>query len=199
MSIPLLLLFRPREGWQRLAQKRSIGMFAALLYPAVFAALPAIAWFEGATGVGWRVGGEEAVRLTHASAVPIIVLFYLAMLAAVIGIGGMVHWMARTYDADSTLAKGIALAGYTATPLFIAGLVGFYPWVMFDLIVGLLAICHAVYLLYIGIPIVMRIPEERGFLFASAVIAVCLVIFIAIMGATVLLWDMGATPVFTDE
>lgn len=198
MLTPLSLLFSPRRGWDRVAQGAGIGLGTALLYPAVLAALPAIAWFNGATRVGWRVGDETAVRLTHASAVPIVVLFYLAMLAAIIGIGGMVHWMARTYGAASTLAKGIALAGYTATPLFVAGLVGFYPWVMFDLVVGLVAICYSVYLLYIGIPIVMRIPEERGFLFASAVIAVCLVIFIAIMGATVLLWDMGATPVFTD-
>lgn len=198
MLIPLSLLFSPRQGWQRLARSAPSSLAASLLYPALFALLPAVAWFDGATRVGWRVGGETAVRLTQASAVPIIVLFYCAMLAAVVGIGGMVHWMARTYGAASTLARGIALAGYTATPLFVAGLVGFYPWVMFDLVIGLIAICHAVYLLYIGIPIVMQIPEERGFLFASAVIAVCLVIFIAIMGATVLLWDMGATPVFTD-
>jgi hypothetical protein len=188
----------PHRGWRRLDQAAPHKLVSALLYPAIFATLPALAWFSGATGVGWRVGSEPAVKLTHASAVPIVVLFYLAMLASIIGIGCMVHWMARTYGASSTLAKGIALAGYTATPLFVAGLVGFYPWVMFDLVMGLVAICYSVYLLYVGIPIVMHIPEERGFLFASAVIAVCLVIFIAIMGATVLLWEMGATPVFTD-
>ena len=50
------------------------------------------------------------------------------------------------------------------------------------------------YLLYLGIPIVETVPQERGFLFASAVVAVCLVILIAIMGASVILWDMGAAP-----
>jgi hypothetical protein len=44
----------------------------------------------------------------------------------------------------------------------------------------------------------MRIPEERGFLFASAVVAVGLVMAVLVMGATVMLWDLGYTPTFTD-
>lgn len=198
MMTSLALLFSPRRGWNELERSRPDRLTAALSYPALLALLPAIAWFVGTTRRGWRVGDEAAVRLTEASAMPIVVLFYLAMLSAIVGIGSMVHWMSRTYGASSTLARGITIAGRTATPLFIAGLAGFHPWLMLDLVIGLLAVCHAVYLLYIGIPIVMRIPEERGFLFASAVIAVCLVILIAIMGATVILWEMGATPVFTD-
>jgi hypothetical protein len=52
--------------------------------------------------------------------------------------------------------------------------------------------------LYLGIPIVMQIPKERGFLFSSAVLAVCLVIIIVIMVGSVILWDFGAAPRFTD-
>lgn len=55
-----------------------------------------------------------------------------------------------------------------------------------------------VYLLYISVPIVMRIPSERGFLFASAMVAVGLVGFAALLAVTVILWEMGAMPVFTD-
>ena len=54
------------------------------------------------------------------------------------------------------------------------------------------------YLLYLGIPIAMDIPEERGFLFASAVLGVALVLLICIMVGAVILWDFGAAPAFTD-
>ena len=60
------------------------------------------------------------------------------------------------------------------------------------------AAAYAVYLLYIGVPIVMRIPEERGFLSASAMVAVGLVGCAALLAATVILWEMSAMPVFTD-
>ena len=66
------------------------------------------------------------------------------------------------------------------------------------MLVGVTAVGWAVYLLYLGIPIVMDIPEERGFLFSSAVIAICLVMMICIMVGSVILWDFGAAPAFTD-
>ncbi len=195
---PLSLLLTPRPAWRKVAQKPPASLFGALVYPLLFALLPAVAWYWGATQVGWRIGSEQPVRLTTDSALPIVVLFYLAMVIAVVGIGYMVHWMSTTYGASSTVVKGIAIAGFTATPLFVAGAIGFYPLLSVALLLGLVAISHAVYLLYTGIPIVMGIPEERGFLFASAVVAVSLVALIVIMGATVILWDMGASPTFID-
>jgi hypothetical protein len=169
-----------------------------MLYPIIFALLPAIAWYIGTTRVGWQIGSGAPVRITAESAAIIALLFYVTMIASIAGIGYMIHWMALTYGAQSTFAKGIMIAALTATPLFIAGAVGFHPSLVIDLIVGVAALAYAVYLLYIGIPIVMRIPQERGFLFSSAVIAVCMVIFIAIMGASVILWDSVAPPVFSD-
>lgn len=195
---PIGLLFKPHGTWKKVAGQAPGNVFSALVYPLIFAVLPTVAWYYGTTQVGWRIGDSDPIRLTHNSALPIVILFYLAMVVAIIGIGYMIHWMSQTYGADSTPAKGIAIAGITATPLFLAGAVGFYPLFLLDMIIGMLAIGYAVYLLYTGIPIVMKVPEERGFLFSSAVIAVALVALIAIMGLTVMLWDMGATPAFTD-
>ena len=197
-SNPIGLLFQPRQTWSQLSAKMPGSLPTALIYPVVFALLPAVAWYFGTTKKGWSIGGGDLVKLTPDSALPIVILFYLAMVIAVVGIGVMVHWMSQTYGAESSLAKGVALAGFTATPLFIAGVVGFHPQLLIDLLIGMAAVCYAVYLLYLGIPIVMKIPPERGFLFASAVVAVCLVFLIVIMGATVILWDMGAAPTFTD-
>ena len=66
------------------------------------------------------------------------------------------------------------------------------------LLIGIVTVSWSLYLLYLGIPIVMHVPEDRGFLFASAVVAVCLVILIGIMGASVILWDMGFAPEYTN-
>jgi hypothetical protein len=92
----------------------------------------------------------------------------------------------------------MALAAYTNTPLFLAGIVGVVPSLWIDLLIGTTAACWAVYLLYLGIPKMMGVPRERGYLFASAALAVALVMFIGLMGATVILWELGAMPVFTD-
>lgn len=192
------LLVRPSTQWRKVAQLPAATMTTMILYPCIMALLPAVAWYYGTTNIGWTVGDGDAIKLTTDSALAIIILFYLAMITAVAIIGYFIHWMADTYGADSSFAKGIVIAGFTATPLFLAGLSGFQPLLWLDLLLAVAAVCWSVYLLFLGIPIVMDIPEERGFLFSSAVIAICLVMIICIMVGSVILWDFGAAPAFTD-
>jgi hypothetical protein len=192
------LLVQPSAQWRKVAQLPAATMTTMILYPCIMALLPAVAWYYGTTEIGWTVGDGDSIKLTRDSALAIVILFYLAMLGAVAVIGYFIHWMADTYGADSSFARGIVIAGFTATPLFLAGLTGFYPILWLDMLLAVVAICWSVYLLYTGIPIVMDIPEERGFLFSSAVIAICMVMAICIMVGSVILWDFGAAPAFTD-
>lgn len=190
--------WRPRREWERVEERELESPLQPLLYVAVMALLPALAWYHGTTRVGWQIGDGSPIRLTTDSAQIIVVLFYFTQIIAVVAIGYMIHWMSHTYGANSSTTRGITLTALAATPLFVAGLVGVYPIFWLDLLIGTLAVCYAVYLLYQGIPIVMSIPEERGFLFSSAVVAVGLVAIMIIMGGTVILWDWGAAPRFTD-
>lgn len=192
------LLFKPKTQWQAIADKDSFSLISSVFYTAILAIIPAVAWLYGVTEIGWAVGDGDRIRMTWDSATIIIILFYITMVLAVCAIGYMIHWMSKTYGTDSSTAKGIAIAGFSATPLFIAGAIGFLPVFWLALLLGVSAVSYAVYLLYLGIPIVMKIPEERGFLFSSAVIAICLVFLIGIMTGSVILWEMGAAPTFTD-
>jgi len=189
-------LFSPQSEWTNVRQKNQYS--GGVVYVLLMALLPTIAWYYGVAETGWQVADGEFVKLTEKSAMQIVSLFYLAMVLSVFCIGYFVHWMASSYGSDSSITKGITLAGYCATPLFITGLVGFYPILWLDMLIAVLAIGHALYLLYKGIPIVMDIPPEQGFLFASAILAVCLVILMAMMGGTVIMWELGVTPVFID-
>jgi len=193
------LLVRPSAQWRTVADLPESSFKTLVLYPCFLAILPAVAWFYGTSQVGWTVGEHgETIKLTTQSARQICILFYLTMVACVAIIGFFIHWMSDTYGAESSLTRGIVIAGLTATPLFIAGLVGFYPLLWLDLLVGVAAVSWSVYLMYLGIPIIMDIPEERGFLFSSAVLAIAMVILICLMVGSVILWDFGAAPAFTD-
>jgi hypothetical protein len=193
------LLVRPTAQWRTVAALPDSRMTSLLLYPCILALLPAIAWYYGTTEIGWTVGDHsEPIRLTRESGRQICILFYITMLACVATIGYFIHWMAATYGAESSITRGIVSAGLTATPLFIAGLAGFQPVLWLDMLIGVVAVCWSVYLMYLGIPIVMHIPKERGFLFASAVMAIAMVILICLMVGSVILWDFGAAPAFTD-
>jgi len=197
-SNPLGFLFSIKKQWQIVAEQPLHKFSLYMLYPLFMAIPTAVAWYYGITEIGWKVGDGEAIRLTPESARAIITLFYFAMIGSIVVIGYLTHWMSRTYEAETSVAKGISIAGFISTPLFFAGVVGFYPVLWLDLSVAIIALAVTVYSLYVGIPIAMKLPAEQGFLYASAILAVAMVIMICIMAGSVILWDFGAAPVFTD-
>ncbi len=190
------LFANPREGWAGIRDARTSTAGCLFGHTVWFALIPAVAGFYGTTQVGWQIGMGDVVRLTAESAGRIAVPYYLAMIAAVFSVGWVIHWMSRTYGAEKPFAKCLALASYTATPLFLVGLMQAYPTLWLNLVVGLPALGYTVYLFYTGVPIVMEIPEERGFLFSSAVMAFGLVALVAMLAVTVLLWGAGFAPSF---
>ncbi len=187
---------RPNQAWQSIHDETESPLHHLFNHLIWLALLPPLCWYIGTTTFGWSIGSGPATKLTSQSALIIALLFYGAILVMVMLLGALIHWMAQTYDANSSFARSLKLAGYTVTPLLLSGLLGIYPALWFDLVVGLVAIGYTVYLLYQGTPIMMEISPERGVLFSSAVIAVGLVMVVALMGATVILWSMGAAPQF---
>ncbi|ORU93053.1 MAG: amino acid transporter [Cycloclasticus sp. symbiont of Bathymodiolus heckerae] len=160
----------------------------------VLAAIPAICAFIGATQTGWDIG-DRSFKFTVGSTIPLVIGFYLACVSAIAILGKTIHWMADTYGTKKDLATCVLLATTVATPLLLSGVFAIVPvpWVIF--LTGLFAIAYSVYLLYTGIPIVMSINPEKGFLFSSAVLTIALVTVVGILIATVILWAMGLAPV----
>lgn len=191
------LFTHPDQEWQEIRGDKETISHMYLSHVLILAAIPVVSAYIGTTRVGWSVAGGEAVRLTESSALQMTVLSYLAMLAGIAAMGAFIHWMSRTYDAKPTLTDSIVFAAYCATPLFIGGLAALYPNLWLAMAVGTAAVCYTAYLLYVGIPTFMNIPKEEGFMFSSSVLAVGLVVLVAMMAISVVLWGFGIGPVYS--
>lgn len=190
------LLAHPRREWESIRREPcSVGRcFVGHVIP--LAAIPPVSAYVGATQVGWSIGGGDPVRMTAESALPIAFAFYLALLAAVYVMGRAIHWMAGTYGARVGRGPCMVLAAYTAVPLFLAGLAALWPQPWFMMLVGLAAVGYAVYLFYTGVPVMMGITREQGFLMASAALTVGLVLLVALLAASAILWGSALSPTF---
>lgn len=191
------LLLQPQQEWQAIRDNPKSIMQCYLELILILALIPPFAGFYGTTEIGWQLGWEAPVKLTVASALPIAILYYLAILIAIFLVGKAIHWMAETYGAKPALADCVKLAAFTATPLLLVGVVQFYPVLWVNFLAGLPALAYTVYLLYTGVPVIMNISQERGFLFASAVLTFGLVSLVALLAGTVILWSLGFAPAFT--
>jgi hypothetical protein len=191
------LFTNPKKEWEAIRDDEcTIGKCYAA-HVLILAAIPPISGFIGTTQFGWQIGAGDPVMLDMQKAGLFAALYYLAMLVGVFSMGWMIQWMADTYGAKPQLSQSVVLAAYTATPLFLIGLMELYPVLWLNMVVGIPALAYTVYLLYTGVPVMMGISEERGFLFSSAVLAVGLVAFVALLAITALLWGMGLEPTFT--
>ena len=191
------LLSDPTRQWEKIREQYQSGSGNPVGHVLVLALIPAISGYIGTTQVGWRIGVGEPIRITGDSAMSIAIIYYIALLVGIFSVGWVIHLLGKAYEVQKPLPLCIALAAYTATPLFLIGLMQVYPVLWLNMLMGLPALAYTVYLLYSGLPIMMEIPTERGFLYSSAVLAVGLVALVAMLAMTALLWGMGLQPVFT--
>ena len=185
------LFCHPDREWEAIgAEPCTIGN-CYLRHVLALAALPAVSALIGSTQVGWQIGVGSAIKLSVPSALIIAAVFYVAMLVAVVTMGEFIHWMAGTYGAETSIERCVVLSAYTATPLFLAGVLTLYPLLWLNMLVGLLALAYTIYLLYLGVPIVMRVPKEQGHMFSSSILTVGMVMLVGLMAVTIILWSSG--------
>ena len=185
------LFKNPESEWQIIRKENcSVGK-CYCSHVLLLALLPPISFFIGFSQVGWTVGNAPVQKLTISIAAIYSILMYISILVGIFSMGAMIHWMSKTYGEQQALPRCIGLAAYTLTPLLLIGIMGLYPILWLQMLAALPALAYTVYLLYTGVPVMMDISKDKGFLFASAVLAVGLVMLVAMMAATIILWEYG--------
>lgn len=190
------LYAHPRSEWRRLdAQPETLSHTLAHLL--LVALIPAVCSYYATVFIGWQIGTGDPLRLTSDSALMMAIAMYGALISGVFALAALALWMARTFGAEPRFQHTLELATYAATPLMMVGFAALYPVLWFCTLAGIGGLAYSVYLLYSGVPILMHIPEERGFIYASSLVTAGLVLLVCLMTATVLLWSWGLGPVFT--
>ena len=196
LSSAIALLYGPTQVWKTISDKKQSVSEIYFKFLIFFAAIPPASAFIGSTYVGWSVG-ENTYKLTTESALYLSIIAYVAILAAVAVIAAFVHWMAKTYGTEPRYRRCLKLTAYSLTPMFLAGFLGAFPILWLDMLISLVAIAMSVNLLYKGVPTIMGINEEKGFLFASSILTVCMVSLVGMLAITIVFWGSGVSPIFT--
>lgn len=185
----------PGSEWSLIRQQRRTKLMEFLSHVPILALIPAVCFYIGVAHVGWTIGGGSVTTLTPQSAFTLCALSYISALVGVWVFGEFINWMARTYSEEEVNPHhGMALAVYTTAPIFLAGIVGVWPVLWLNVMVFVIAAAYSVYLIYEGIAIIMNIPKERAFLYATSVITVALVLLVTMRVGTVIVWSVGFGP-----
>ncbi|MEM9101590.1 MAG: Yip1 family protein [Pseudomonadota bacterium] len=188
------LLYDTERVWGLIKEENTTVTKIYLRFLILFAAMPPVAAFIGATHVGWGVGVGENHRLTTESAMSASVLAYLAILAGVYFITQMTRWMAKIYGATPSLRDCFALVTYSLSPLFLAGLSAVYPILWLNVLLGMVGFSLSIKLLYTGTSVMMDLNKEQGFILASSILVAGMVTFTGVLVTIVIFWGLGLSP-----
>jgi Yip1 domain len=197
MPISLLqlgwILFQPNRIFARLAETEPSPLRVFFGLTLWLALLPPVFTFIGTTRFGWLLGVEPMFLPTQV--VLAVSLAYLAMLLLGFFSTALVsRWMAATYHAADSLGLNFALITIVGAPLAVGSIVHLYPDVLVNVLVLVPTLIWSLYLLYRGLPVVLKTGPERGMLMASALVGYLLVAWVSLIGVTVVLWSHGFGP-----
>ena len=162
------ILLTPHTEWLVVAKEKGEPAALFMRYVAILALVPALARFIGTALVGWYA----PVLASLAGAL----VTYLSGFAIVYGLALIIAGLAPRFGAQKDFASALKLAVYSFTPVWLAGIFLIVPGLSFLIIMGL----HGVYLLWTGLPILMRAPAEKALPYAAVVAACGLVVMVAL-------------------
>jgi hypothetical protein len=190
----LRLLFQPSATFHELSEVRPEPLSILFRYLIWMAALPALFVFIGASIFGWHLGAQEPLFLSSGQLVLVSISYFFALLFGLISTAIVSQWMAITYGARDSLGYHFALVTIIAAPLCVGSVIHLYPHVFINVVVLIPTLIWSMFLLYRGLPIILKISPERGILMASAIIGYLLVGAVSLLGLTVALWGRGIGP-----
>ncbi len=149
--------------------------------------------YIGSVSFGWRLG-VAPIELPAGIVLAISAAYFVLLLFGLITSAMISRWMAATYGAVEELGAHIGLIAIVGAPLAVGSIMHLYPQAFYNVLVLVPVLIWSMYLLYRGLPIVLRTTPEQGMLMASALIAYLLVAWVALLGVTVVLWNLGLGP-----
>ena len=165
------ILMQPKAEWPRIDAEPSTIAGIYRNYVVILAAIPPVAML-----IGLMLLGGAFVYLPVSFLVGQAVLSYVLTLAGVYVIALIIDALAPTFGGTRNQISAFKLAAYSMTPFWVAGILFLIPFLG---IFALLAAVYGCYLLYLGLPVLMKPPADKVLAYTIvAILASIIVLFV---------------------
>ncbi|CAH0291458.1 Yip1 family protein [Roseomonas sp. CECT 9278] len=156
----------PAQEWRKIAGEPIELVPVFTRYVMILAAIPAIAGFL------------LLLFFAPVTAFTMAIVGYILSLVGVFVTAKIIEILAPNFGGQPDADAALKLAAFAPTIAWVAG--GFIIIPILGGLVALIGGFYALYTLYLGVPIVMRVPQEKALVFTLAVIGVAIVVNIAV-------------------
>lgn len=181
------MLMRPRDTWLQIDAEDGNPARIYLSYLVFLAAIPAVAGFIGYSLIGVGAFGIS-VRVPVVQGLVSMVVGYVLSLAMVYLLALVANMLAPRFQAQQDMGRAFKLVAYASTAGMLGGVFSILPSLA---MLGLLAALYSVYLIYTGIPVLMKAPQEKAVGYTAALV-VCGILAGIVVGLATSLVTPGA-------
>jgi hypothetical protein len=173
------ILVDPAAEWVKIEKESGDPAYLLTGYVAVLALIPAIFAFVGACVIGAVVPGGETVRAPILEGLFGAVFGYVAACGAVLVLGLLINLVAPLFGGRQSFDDAFKLAVYSYTPVWLAGIFLIAPGLRFLVLTGF----YGAYLVWCGLPPLMKAPEAMLPVYTAAVVACAVILTLIIAEA----------------
>jgi hypothetical protein len=170
------ILLSPKSEWQVIDAEPTTTAELYKSYIAPLAAIGPIAQIIGYSVFGVTVPFVGTYRVPIGSAITSALVAYILTLAGTYVLALIIDALAPTFHGHQNQIQALKVAAYSSTASWLAGIFALIPGLRLLAILGL----YSLYLLYVGLPIVMKSPREKAMGYTVVVILAAIVLFMII-------------------
>ncbi len=186
------ILFTPIAEWDVIEAEPATVQGLYKGYICILAAIPAVAQLIASVVFPhyslW--GGVSVI-----GALVTAIMTYVLTLVGVYVTARIIDALAPNFGGQSNLIQALKVAAYSSTAAWVVGVFAIAPPVSGLRIIGI----YSLYLLYLGLPKLMKAPEDKALVYTIVTIVVVVVVYAvvaAVAAMSVALAGLGAIPAF---
>jgi hypothetical protein len=170
------ILLNPRQEWAVIDAEPTVPVELYKQYIMPLAAIGPVATMIGSTVFGYRIPLVGTFRAPIGQALASMVVTYLLTLGGVYVLALIIDALAPNFGGTKNQLQALKVAAYSSTASWVAGIFSLVPGLRWLNILGL----YSLFLLYLGLPLLMKTPEEKALAYTVLVILAALVLFLVI-------------------
>lgn len=171
------ILLQPKQEWQVIETERTPTPELYKGYILLLAAIGPLASIVGFSLIGMNVPFAGTVRIPLSTSITQAVVTYALTLASVYILALIINALAPTFAGVQDSNQALKVAAYSSTAAWLAGVFTIFPLLS---VLGLLLAVYSFYLLYVGLPILMKSPTQKALGYTATVVVAAIVIFVGI-------------------
>jgi hypothetical protein len=170
------ILLKPKPEWDVIdAEPATVAdLYKGYIIP--LAAIGPVAQAIGSSVFGYTMPFLGTYRVPLGSAITGAIVTYVLTLVGVYVLALIIDALAPSFNGTKNQIQALKVAAYSSTASWVAGIFALIPGVRFLSILGL----YSLYLLYLGLPVLMRSPREKALGYTVVVIIAAIVLFMVI-------------------